>query len=34
MDFATWYEDALEKSYTEKKTPMEEREDVGLVKML
>ena len=34
MDFATWYEAALEKSYEEKKTPLGEREDVGLVKML
>jgi hypothetical protein len=34
MDFASWYEKKLEEAYEKKGTPMEEREDVGLVKML
>jgi hypothetical protein len=34
MEFASWYENKLEKSYEEKGTPMEEREQMGLVKML
>jgi len=34
MQFATWYEKQLEASYEAKGTPQEERENVGLVKML